>query len=463
MAEAIEELETNIARERKILEEILALNKQLKQATTAQEKSFFEKAITSLLAQLKILNNSIPFILSRVAVKELRELPALPAPAPTAGAVTAGAGAGAAGAGAEARTTKIATKDGFLTIQKEERARFLQELRISEEMLKKLKKKKKIVKEEEEKGIFAKPNKFVVIASKLFSRKAIDICERGGYRQLAISLKKANMPYLPSTYLSIIWFSTLLAFIFGLIISSLTSFFHIGMVVGKLFPVFTPLGMTGLASRFAKNFALSLFLPILTFIFVYSWPATQAASIKGKIDNELPFAIIHMSAVAGSGIEPSKVLQIIATSKEYPVVSGEMRKVINQINIYGLDLVSALRSVAKVTSSEKLSGLLNGIATNIVGGGGLKEYLEKKAADMLLDYKLARKKYATIAETSMDMYIGILITAPLIFMVLLILMGTMGLTIGGFTFQTLSFLIVAIIVVLNIFFLIFLQIRTPKG
>ena len=133
----------------------------------------------------------------------------------------------------------------------------------------------------------------------------------------------------------------------------------------------------------------------------------------------------------------------------------------NQINLYGYDLVTALKNIAKSTSNQKLAGLLNGIATNIVSGGDLKAYLDKRSSDSLLDYKLARKKYSSMAETSMDIYIGILVAAPLILMVLLILMNVTGFGFG-MSMSTLTMILIGGIALLNVGFLMFLQIKQPS-
>ena len=55
-----------------------------------------------------------------------------------------------------------------------------------------------------------------------------------------------------------------------------------------------------------------------------------------------------------------------------------------QIEIYGYDIVTSLKSVAKTTSNKKLSELFSGLATNISSGGALKNYLEKKSETFLV-------------------------------------------------------------------------------
>ena len=193
----------------------------------------------------------------------------------------------------------------------------------------------------------------------------------------------------------------------------------------------------------------------------YTYPASEASSVQNKIAQELPFVTIHMAAIAGSNIEPTKIFKIIAASKEYPTIGTEVRKIVSQIEIYGYDLVTSLKNVAMRTSSRELSELLSGLATNISGGGELKNYLEQKSVNFLLDYKLERQKYADLAGTFMDVYISILIAAPLVLMMMFIVMNVAGLGLGSMSITTLLFLSIAGIAVANVVFLIVLNVKQP--
>ena len=169
-----------------------------------------------------------------------------------------------------------------------------------------------------------------------------------------------------------------------------------------------------------------------------------------------------MSAIAGSDVEPTKIFKIIARSNEYPNIGGEIRKVITQTDVYGYDLVTSLKNVAARTSNKKLAELFSGMATNITTGGSLRNYLEKKSENFLVDYRLEREKYADLAGTFMDVYISILIAAPLVLMMMFIVMNVAGLGLGGLTIESLLLLSVVGIVVVNIIFIVVLNVRQPK-
>jgi len=169
-----------------------------------------------------------------------------------------------------------------------------------------------------------------------------------------------------------------------------------------------------------------------------------------------------MAAIAGSDIEPTKIFEMVAKAQDYPNVGKEIQKILVQVQIYGYDLVTSLKNVAGRTPNKRLSELFSGLATNIATGGHLKTYLEKKAENFLIDYRLERQEYSALAGTFMDVYISILIAAPLVLMMLFIVMNVAGLSLGGLGINALLILSVFGIVVVNIIFLVVLNMKQPN-
>jgi flagellar protein FlaJ len=135
---------------------------------------------------------------------------------------------------------------------------------------------------------------------------------------------------------------------------------------------------------------------------------------------------------------------------------------VNEVNVYGYNMVSALRRSAIDTASYKLAELLNGVATAITSGGDLEKFFEKKAQSLLFDYRLEREKYTRMAETFMDIYISVVIAAPIILMLLLMMIKISGLGIQ-LTTQMLTLIIVGGVTVINIVFITFLQLKQPDS
>ncbi|MBI2142608.1 hypothetical protein HYU15_03945, partial [Candidatus Woesearchaeota archaeon] len=78
-------------------------------------------------------------------------------------------------------------------------------------------------------------------------------------------------------------------------------------------------------------------------------------------------------------------------------------------------------------------------------------------------YQLERQRYNESISTYSDIYTGLLIAAPLFFVAALALVNLLGGTIGGLSVDTVMALgAYAAIPILNIAFLLFLQVNQPE-
>lgn len=415
----LEELKQNIWQERELIKEIdVALNSgNLQQAN-------------SLVAMMKIVNDSIPSLVESVSpVKNLKPEP----PKEVNGLVA----------------VRYEDSGKYVTINSRDRKKFYKELNLSKLGLKKIGRDSP-----SENQKFKKPSVYAKISNKIFSGMSNRMVENGRFHGLNTDLRKANIPFILNTYVSIILFSSLVAAGVAIVAFIFLMFFSLSLE----YPFISGAKFSFL--RLAQVFGICLAIPIVTFFATYLYPAAEKRNIRGKVDQELPFATMHMGAIAGSGIEPSQIFKIVALGREYPATKQEIKKVINLINVYGYDLVSALKICARTTSSNKLSELFNGMATTISSGGSLTDFLDKRTETLLFDYKLEREKATKTAETFMDIYISVVIAAPMIMMLLLVLMSVSNISIGLGLIE-LTIIIVAIVALINVMFLVFLHLKQP--
>ena len=109
-----------------------------------------------------------------------------------------------------------------------------------------------------------------------------------------------------------------------------------------------------------------------------------------------------------------------------------------------------------------LKEFLEGIVSTVESGGDLKDYLKEKAESAMLNYELERQKYLENISTYSDIYTGILIAAPLFFVVALALISMLGGTIAGMEINSLILIGGYIIIpLLNILFIVFLEATQP--
>lgn len=432
------ELRKNIETEIGMLREI---SNYLHRAEYApeNEKRLIMGAVNSLQQSIKIINNSIPDILKEISIAQKLEL------------------TGIQKAPSEKKLEKVEaqrmTSGVSVFISRKDKQRFLEELNINESFIKRIRRSRK--KEKEIYKEFKAARGYLKLANRLFLERAKKFSDREYFKMLSVEIRKANIDVLFESYIAMMFLTVLISLIFGIVLATVLLFFNVGLTF-PFFSVYTG----GFLERFIKVIWIPLIVPVLTFIALFYYPSAEKKSIEGKINQELPFAVIHMSAISGSGIEPSEIFRIIGMSKEYPNLRKEFRKVINQINLYGYDLVTALNNAAKSSPSEMLAELFSGLSVTITSGSNLPIFLEKRSESLLLNYRLERERYTRLVETLLDIYISIVIAAPMIFLLLLIMMVVSGIQIG-FSPSQISLLTVLVIAGLNVAFIMFAGAKQP--
>lgn len=426
-----DKLKENIKRSKKIIFEMSSM--QIAMEAGPLDEMLYNESMDAYEKQLVVLNDTVPELLKEVMpdnedkkVKKEEKKRASKSKDKTESKLKSDS---------SSVSVKMPGGGGYVTINKKDKKEFMNKLMLTEGALSKITKAKEV----ESGNVLSKPSFYVKFSNKIFRGFSDSMNEN--FASLGKNLKKSNNRYMLSSYLSMMFMSTLLAFVGGIIIAAAVMLLGFGGITYLLVPII---------------------LPLVVFLLFFIEPSSDAKSSQKKVSQELPFVTIYMSAIAGSNIEPVKLFKIIAASPDYPNVGAELRKVIAQIEIYGYDLVMALKNVVERTSNKDLAELFSGIATNISTGGALENYLEKKADNFLNDYKLERQKYSELAGTFMDVYISILIAAPLILMMMFIIMNVAGLGIGGMSISTLLFLGVIGISVANVIFLVVLNAKQPS-
>jgi len=385
-------LKANVKREKEILLEIknffykLQSMKMHPKRDTSTEM-LLESSINSLVGQLKIINNSIPELLENIGEKKAKQ------------------------------------------ISKEEKP-----AQISFEQ-----KPAPVIKNEKNKSVGANSNYYILLSNKFFKQFSEDLIKKGYFSPINYELRKITSPYILKSYISMMFLTTALAFLMGILL-------------------FVPLWLL-----FSINISfLSLFLlPITAFFLMYTYPSSQRKSLEKNINQELPFVAIYLAAIATSGIEPSKIFEVLERTEDYPATRREIKKLLNYINFYGFDLVSALKTCSRNCPSEKLSQLFNGLSATITSGGELSDFLSKHADTLLFDYKLEREKYTRTVETLMNIYISVVIAAPMILMMVMILIGMTDAG-GAITPNILTLLTIGFVAIVNVVFMIILNSKQPK-
>ena len=433
----INELKNNIRVEIEIVRELYRFSEQAKSGNP-EERRIYSEMVSSLRKRIKLVNNSLPEIIKEISLtKKL-------VPEKKIEDNKSEVSFGRKPSKVESPTIVLAGKD---------KEKYLRELNITESLIKKIARTEK--KSGKGKKKYKKASKFGKYSNKYFLETSNKLIKKGYFDNISFDLRKSNLNILTSTYVSMMLFGMVLSFFASLLLAIFFLFFSVGANAP-----FVTLYDGNYILRFTKVFWLILAIPIFTGFMFYLYPGAEKKSLGSRINQELPFAVIHMASISGSGIQPIEIFKIIGAGEEYKYLGPEIKKILNQTNIYGYDLTTALRNIALSTPSKKLSELLGGIGVTIRSGGDIKKFFEKRGESLLLEYRLEREKYTKATETFMDLYISIVIAAPMVLLMLLIMISVSGISIG-FSVKDLSIAIVGVVAIINLLFLSFLHFKQP--
>jgi archaeal flagellar protein FlaJ len=283
-------------------------------------------------------------------------------------------------------------------------------------------------------------NPFAKISNQTMGNLTFSLTTKYGslFEGLYSDIRSADIKMFSKTYVSIMFFSTLL---------SLPAITFLSLLFFPI-PLSILIGFLGM---------------IVTFLVFYFYPKSLVNERSKKIKYDLVFAIVHMAAIAESGAQPIAMFRLLLESKEYKHLDTELKRIINHVNLFGYSLTTALRSVAANTPSYELKELLNGMVSTIETGGDLKSYLKDKASDALIQYRLDQEKYSAQLNTYSDLYTGILIAAPLLFLVTLAIIEKISPNIGTMSVASISAIGTYLVIpLINVGFMIFLNLTKAE-
>jgi len=219
-----------------------------------------------------------------------------------------------------------------------------------------------------------------------------------------------------------------------------------------------------LASALLFGFGGALFTWAFTIIGFYLYPVYCADKHKRELDDELPFTSGYMAILASAGVSPEKIFYSLSNLDVPLAASTEAKEVIKNINLFGLDIISALEKTSSRTPSKKFRDTIEGIISTIHTGGNLGGFLREKFRTAMKLKKLNLKKYSDNLSVLSEVYVALLLTGPLLLVIMVSVMSVLGG--GGLGLLSpdllLSLLTYLLIPVCAVIFLIILDSTSPK-
>ncbi len=269
----------------------------------------------------------------------------------------------------------------------------------------------------------------------------------GSFQSLKPHIRGANLNFLLKAWVSMVLMTTLLAYVTSLVCFVFIGFFfELDIVTFIYYVIFAPVLVAALA-----------------FMAMYVYPIQKAKSVRKSIDDNIPFALIHMSSIVSSGIPPEFMFELLAGFKEYGEISRQSKLIIRNVKTFGMSSVKAINHVASKTPSPMFKEILSGISGTIEKGGNLPSFLKTMSEKALFEYRMKREQYNRTLSMLSDVYTAVLIAAPLMMLTSLVMMNLIGGDFFGLTVpDVIAMMTWVVIPGLNIAFLTFIHSSYPK-
>jgi flagellar protein FlaJ len=164
----------------------------------------------------------------------------------------------------------------------------------------------------------------------------------------------------------------------------------------------------------------------ITFVVFLLYPSYVAGNRKRNIDATLPYAINYVTAMSTAGIPPAEIFRQLGSSTIYGESATEARFVSLEIDLYGRDLIDALRLVSSTTPSFRMKEFLQGAMGCISSGSNLTEFFRTKAEQYALENRQTQKLFLETLGLIAESYVTAMVAGPLFLIILQSIMSILS-------------------------------------
>jgi len=207
-------------------------------------------------------------------------------------------------------------------------------------------------------------------------------------------LERAKIKIYPETYVSLMLFIALLTLpvsIIALVILYLYLFIPIIFLIP--FPIYVMIG----------------------FMLI---PMSRAGERASNLEREMPFAATYVSVMASGGIAPYTSFKRLAEVELMPVMRDEAREIIKDVEIFGINPLTAIENAAKRNPLDVFKDFLSGYASTVIVGGDIRHFLERKAEDIFKTRAMRVKAAAERLGMLLETFIIVMVLMSLCFYIL---------------------------------------------
>ena len=159
-------------------------------------------------------------------------------------------------------------------------------------------------------------------------------------------------------------------------------------------------------------------LPFYVMIGFLLIPMSRASERASNLEREMPFAATYISVMASGGIAPYTSFKRLSRVELMPAMRSEAREIMKDVEIFGIDPLTAIENAAKKNPLDIFKDFLAGYASTVIIGGDIGHFLERKAEDIFKSRALRVKAAAERLGMLLETFIIVMVLMSLCFYIL---------------------------------------------
>jgi len=212
--------------------------------------------------------------------------------------------------------------------------------------------------------------------------------------ELKGNLKKAGMKIYAETYVTMMFMSAVLT---------------------------VPVTVLALVLLYLTKLVFLVFLvplPVFVMIVFMITPSMKAGERASSLEREIPFAAAYITVMATGGISPYMSIKRLCNVDLMPATRREAREIMRDVEIFGVDPLSALEDSAKNHPLDVYRDFMAGYASTVITGGDISHFLEAKTHDIFKQRSLRIKAAAERLGTLLESFVIVMVLMSLCFYIL---------------------------------------------
>ncbi len=174
---------------------------------------------------------------------------------------------------------------------------------------------------------------------------------------------------------------------------------------------------------------VSLLGGILTYWLRWETPAYQGNTRARKIDSSLSRTVAFTYALSRSGMGMPAIMRILARNRDvYGEAAEEIAVGVKAMDLFGLDVLTAIRQMARQSPSEKFEDFGENLASVLQSGQNLPDYLSEQYKRYQRDAKAEQEAFLELLSVLAEGYVSLFVVGPLLLITILVIMGLMGIS-----------------------------------